>query len=38
VFQPILGESPAVFSAETGRLRWKLPALAAVMVSVKAKP
>lgn len=37
-FQPVLGESAAAFSADTGQLRWKLPALSTAMVSVKAKP
>jgi cyclomaltodextrinase / maltogenic alpha-amylase / neopullulanase len=33
--QPVLGESAAVFVPETGRIRWKLPAMSTVMVAAR---
>ncbi|HEV2845660.1 MAG TPA: alpha-amylase family glycosyl hydrolase [Thermoanaerobaculia bacterium] len=35
--RPILGESAATYDAEKGQLRWKLPALSTVMVSVPSQ-
>ncbi|HKI02039.1 MAG TPA: hypothetical protein VKK31_08670 [Thermoanaerobaculia bacterium] len=34
--QPVLGESAAAFAAETGQLRWRLPAMSTVMVSASS--